>query len=228
MTGLAPDDAGAPARPLRRDALRNRERIIDAAGEVFAVRGFAATLDDVAHHAGVGVGTVYRRFPTKEALIDAVFTERLEELVALAEQALATPSAWAGLTTFLRNLAGLHAANRGLRDAALCAGMEEQHFARAGERIRPLLEQLIDRAHREGTLRPDVNAEDLPIILAMVSELPLPGPAVRPVLYQRYLQLIIDGLRAAPGIGELGPMLTQSDVEAVVREYVPSTGRRRS
>ncbi|WP_435827485.1 TetR/AcrR family transcriptional regulator [Actinoplanes philippinensis] len=101
--------------PLRRDAQRNRERIIEAAGEVFATRGFAATLDDVAHHAGVGVGTVYRRFPTKEELIDAVFTDRLEDLVTLAEEALTAPSAWEGLTGFLRTSARWHAADRGLR-----------------------------------------------------------------------------------------------------------------
>lgn len=225
MTGFAPGTE-APTRPLRRDAQRNRERIVDAAGEVFAVRGFAATLDDVAHHAGVGVGTVYRRFPTKEALVEAVFTNRLEELVALAEEALAMISAWVGLTTFLRNFAGLNAANRGFRDVSLSIG-GEHHFARIGERMVPLVEQLVARAHAEGILRPDVNVHDLPIILAMISELPPPGPAVRPVLYERYLQLIIDGLRAGPGTGDLGPMLTQSDVAAVVREHVPSIGRRR-
>jgi AcrR family transcriptional regulator len=117
------------ARPLRRDAQRNRERILEAARDVFAARGFAATLDDVAHHAGVGVGTVYRRFPTKEALVEAIFTDRLEDLVTLVEEALAAPSAWDGLTDFLRRSARMHATDRGLRDAAL--SMDEHHFAKA-------------------------------------------------------------------------------------------------
>jgi len=224
MTGLARDDAEALSRPLRRDAQRNIERIIEAAGEVFAVRGFAATLDEVAHHAGVGVGTVYRRFPTKEALIDAVFVDRLQVLVDLAELALTAPSGWAGLTEFLRRCAGLNAASRGFRDVALSIGTD--HFARVGGRMVPLVEELVARAQTEGSLRPDVNAHDLPIILAIISDLPPPGPHVRPALHERYLQLIVDGLRAGPGTGDLGPMSDQSDVEAVVGEYVPAIRRR--
>ena len=79
----------AAERPLRRDAARNRERILAAAGEVFATRGLEVTLDDIAHHAGVGVGTVYRRFRDKEQLIDALFDERMDAVVAAAENALA-------------------------------------------------------------------------------------------------------------------------------------------
>lgn len=226
MTGTAPDAAPAAPRPLRRDAQRNRERIIEAAVEVFAVRGFAATLDDVAHHAGVGVGTVYRRFPTKEALIEAVFTDQLEDLLALAEEALTAPTAWAGLTDFLRRAARLHATSRGLRDAALYVGVERRHFARAGERIVPLVQRLIDRAHAEGTLRPDVNVHDVPIIWAMISNLPVHRPGGSSGLYERYLQLILDGLRAGPGTGDLGPALTGADVEAVVHGCVPAIGSR--
>jgi AcrR family transcriptional regulator len=206
-------------RPLRRDAQRNRERIIAAAHEVFATRGFAATLDDVAHHAGVGVGTVYRRFPTKEALVEAVFTDRLEDMVTLAEEALAAESAWDGMVDFLRRAARMHSADRGLRDAAL--SMDANHFARIGEIIVPLLQQIVDRAHAEGTLRPDAGLQDFPIILAMVTELAQNSAACRPELYERYLQLITDGLRARPGNSELGPQLTDEDVQAVMKECVP-------
>jgi AcrR family transcriptional regulator len=86
-------------RPLRRDAARNRQRILRAAAEVFTEHGLQASLDDVARHAGVGVGTVYRRFPDKEALAEALFEERLAALVGLAEQALAEPDAWVGLVS---------------------------------------------------------------------------------------------------------------------------------
>src|SRR5579884_684684 len=72
-------------RPLRKDAERNRRRILDAAAELFTERGLGVTLNDIAHHADVGVGTVYRRFPDKELLIDALFEERFAEFVALAE-----------------------------------------------------------------------------------------------------------------------------------------------
>ncbi|MDI6097975.1 helix-turn-helix domain-containing protein [Actinoplanes sp. NEAU-A12] len=212
--------------PLRRDAQRNRERILLAAREVFAARGFAATLDDVAHHAGVGVGTVYRRFPTKEALIEAIFTDRLEDLVTLAEESLAAASAWDGLTTFLRTSARWHAGDRGLRDAAL--SMDDTHFVRAGEQLSPLLEQITARAHAEGTLRPDAGFHDFPIIMAMVTEMAQHSEGCRPGLYERYLELMIDGLRARPGNGPLGAEPAEADIRAVMRECVPPLKPSRS
>jgi AcrR family transcriptional regulator len=87
-------------RPLRRDAARNRERILEAAGEVFATRGLEVTLDDIAHHAGVGVGTVYRRFHDKEQLIDALFDDRMDAVLTVAEEALAADDPWLGLEGF--------------------------------------------------------------------------------------------------------------------------------
>jgi AcrR family transcriptional regulator len=83
---------GRNARRLRADAARNRERTLEAAAEVFAERGLGATLNDVAHHAGLGVGTVYRRFPNKEALIDALFENKVTEAVALATEANSHPN----------------------------------------------------------------------------------------------------------------------------------------
>src|ERR1043166_6338645 len=85
------------SRPLRVDAARNRERILAAASEVFADRGLDVSLDDIARHAGVGVGTVYRRFPTKEALIEALFDSHLAQLEALAENAVSYADSWDGL-----------------------------------------------------------------------------------------------------------------------------------
>ncbi|WIM98076.1 helix-turn-helix domain-containing protein [Actinoplanes oblitus] len=209
------------ARPLRRDAQRNRERILHAAHDVFAARGFAATLDDVAQHAGVGVGTVYRRFPTKEALIEALFADRLEDLVSLAEDALALPSGWDGLTMMLRRSIEMHAVDRGLRDAALCVGVDKRHFAKVGDHLVPLIQELIDRAHAEGTLRADVGLHDLPVIMATVTDLAQHSSGCRPEIYRRFLELIIDGLRARPDNGDLGPAMTQADVEAVVQDCVP-------
>src|SRR3954449_11052411 len=86
---------------LRKDAERNRQRIVDAATELFAERGLAVTLNDIAHHADVGVGTVYRRFPDKDLLIDALFEERVQEMLDLAEESLACEDAWQGLVSFL-------------------------------------------------------------------------------------------------------------------------------
>src|SRR5215475_1323676 len=99
------DSREAPApRPLRRDAERNRQLILRAASEVFTSRGLQASLDDVAQHAGVGVGTVYRRFPDKESLVEALFEERIQAIAALAEKALAEPDSWAAVVGFLESV----------------------------------------------------------------------------------------------------------------------------
>lgn len=101
MTSATPLPAEHPERPLRRDAERNRRRILDAARELFASEGLHVSLDDIAHHAEVGVGTVYRRFPDKDALIDALFDEEIEAIVALAERGLAENDPWTGLEQFV-------------------------------------------------------------------------------------------------------------------------------
>jgi AcrR family transcriptional regulator len=105
----------ATEKPLRADAERNRKRILDAAAELFAAKGLSVGLDEIAQHAGVGVGTAYRRFPDKRQRIEALFEERLDRLVELAERALAADDAWEGLTGFLEQATELQIHNRGLR-----------------------------------------------------------------------------------------------------------------
>ena len=105
--------------------------------------------------------------------------------------------------------------------------MDESHFAHAGEQLVPLLEQLMDRAHAEGTLRPDVGFADFTIVMAMLTDLARHSADCRADLYERYLQLIIDGLRARPDNGELGPAPSDADVRAVLRECVPPLEARR-
>jgi AcrR family transcriptional regulator len=136
-----------PCRPLRRDAERNRQKILSAAAEVIAERGLDATLDDVARQAGVGVGTVYRRFPGKEALAEALFDERLGTLAAIAEHALADPDPWAGLVRpatwrrylalFLDSLPAGRAAPTTLPEPALSPAEMEQALRSGPARQRP-------------------------------------------------------------------------------------------
>src|SRR5580692_1255533 len=129
----------APARTLRKDAERNRQRILEAAAEVFTERGFEATLDDVARHAGVGVGTVYRRFPDKGSLADALFMERIDALVALAEQAQAEPDAGAALVSFLERSGEMLVSNRGLRQILMFAAEGHDRGICARDRMRPAI-----------------------------------------------------------------------------------------
>src|SRR4051794_32283466 len=111
--------AGGADRPLRRDAERNRQRILQTAEQVFADRGLDVSLDEIAQQADVGVGTVYRRFPTKEALVEALFVRRLREVVGVGREALADPDPWRGLVTFIERASDLLANDRGLREVML-------------------------------------------------------------------------------------------------------------
>jgi AcrR family transcriptional regulator len=158
----------APARTLRKDAERNRQRILEAAAEVFTERGFEATLDDVARHAGVGVGTVYRRFPDKGSLADALFRERIDRLVGMAEHAQDQPDAWAALVSFLENAAGMLAGDRGLRQLLMFAAHGHDRVTYARDRMRPAIDALIKRAQADGQVRDDLAATDIPMLEFML------------------------------------------------------------
>ena len=106
-------------RPLRADAQRNRQRLLEAAHDLFAERGLSVTLDDIARRAGVGVGTAYRRFGSRDELITALFEERMHEILALADEAMAIENPWEGLVTFLTRMVELQASDRGLKEVML-------------------------------------------------------------------------------------------------------------
>jgi AcrR family transcriptional regulator len=187
-----------PDRPLRRDAERNRQRILDAARELFAEHGLGVTLNDIAHHAGVGVGTVYRRFPDKAQLIEELFEQRLEDLVALASRALDEPDAWHGLKTFLRRALELQANDRGVKDLITASTDGLDRVAKIRSRLLPIGLELVSRAREAGQIRTDVSAQDLPVIQLMLSTLIDASRDVSPDLWRRYLGIITRGLSAHP------------------------------
>jgi AcrR family transcriptional regulator len=181
-------------RPLRKDAERNRQRILRAAAEVFTTRGLQASLDDVARHAGVGVGTVYRRFPDKESLAEALFEERLGALVRLAEDGLAEPDSWQGLVSFLRNACELLATDRGLREIIMFATYGGK-VERGRSRMQPVVTKLVERAQRDGKLRADLRPTDMLFVEFMLTSAAGYAEHVRPKIWRRYLALITDALR---------------------------------
>ena len=208
-----------PDKPLRRDAERNRQRILDAARELFADQGLGVTLNDIAHHAGVGVGTVYRRFPDKAQLIEELFEQRLEDLVSLAGRALDDPDPWHGLKTFLQHALELQAEDRGVKDliTASTDGLERVSMVRA--RLLPIGLELIGRARDAGQIRDDVVAADLPIIQLMLSTLIDASRDVSPDLWRRYLGIITRGLSAHP---DEEPELTTAPLAADQVDHVMS------
>ena len=189
----------AVERPLRRDAERNRQRILDAARELFAERGLAVTLDDVAHRAGLGVGTVYRRFGSRDELVDALFEERMMDIVALADEGLAASDPWEGLTNFIERLVALQAADRGLKEVLLGTTEGRERVARVREQMRPRGEELVRRAQAAGALRADFAASDLPLLQMMLGAVAEVTTPQHQGLWRRFLMIVLDGMRADGG-----------------------------
>jgi AcrR family transcriptional regulator len=189
----APDGAGE--RPLRRDAERNRQRILAAAAEVFSECGLDATLDEVARAAGVGVGTVYRRFPDKESLVQELFRDRIDALVTVADQACAAADPWQGLVSYLEFAVSAMAADLGLRQLMTFATYGRDQVCYARERMRPVISRLVERAQASGDLRQDIESTDVKLIVFMLASVAEYAATVRPDIWRRYLALLLDGLR---------------------------------
>jgi AcrR family transcriptional regulator len=183
------------APPLRADAERNRQRLLAAAKDLFATRGLDVTLDEVARHAGVGTGTAYRRFPNKDALIDALMVDRIGELAEIARECLEEPDPWRGLTRYFERALALQAADRGLKDVLFSSGRGRERSNQARQRIAPVVTKLVRRAQEAGAVRSDIAVSDVPLINFMLNTVVDFGRDVEPDLYRRYLAIVLDGLR---------------------------------
>ena len=217
-------------RTLRKDAELNRQRLIEAARELFATHGLDVTLNDVAHHAGVGVGTAYRRFANKEALIDALFEERLQEVAAAAAEALADPDAWHGFVAFTETALRMQMEDRGLKDIMSNPALGEQRVKEARDRIGPLVDSIVERAKEQGRLRPDFQGSDQVFLTLALGAVADTTRNTRPELYRRYLTMFLDGL--STNRGPLTPLPVEAlsadqTHEAMVTSSRPSRATER-
>lgn len=188
--------AAAQPRRMRADAARNRQRLVDAAEEVFAARGLDATLDDIARHAGVNVATAYRHFDSKHELARAFLQRTLDRAVAMAEEAAEAEDPLAGLSQFLDQALSLMSTNRGLVDVLANDYGAEWFSDQLHDLITGPIRHLVSRGQQAGLVRPDVDATDFAVILPMLSSVGdrhvvagLAEPS------RRYLSLILAGLR---------------------------------
>ena len=193
---MAPHPTSARERPLRADAQRNRDRIVAATRAAFAEAGLQIGVEEIARRAGVGMGTLYRHFPTKDALIAAVVDARFIELTAAADEALRAEDAWDGFASFLEQAVALQVADRGFKDALAARRGDEHALAARRRRFRTAVVALIDRAQASGRLRPDVTYEDISVLLWSTGHIVDRTAAVAPTQWRRFLGIALDGLRA--------------------------------
>jgi len=223
-----PDEARADARePLRVDAERNRERILAAARKLIVEHGLDISHDDIARTANVGVGTVYRRFPTQQELFDELFYDELDLMVGTALAASEVEDPWEGIRQFLEQIFEQQVASRGLRELLIGHRGGTELSRRAQEQIRPVVARLVDRAHASGQLRVGVGASDLAMIPVMVNPLMAASRDVDPDLWRRWLAVLLDGIAGGPERDQLpGRAPSPEQVEEIIKGQSRSRPRR--
>jgi AcrR family transcriptional regulator len=188
-------------RVLRADARRNHEAVIGAAKKLFADEGLDAQMPDVAKAAKVGVGTVYRHFPTKDDLIAALAAERFERLAEKAREGIAAEDPWEGLCDFIRFSAKLQADDRGLCEV-MGSRPEVMDTSARAVGLDDLCDQIVKRAQRSGELRKDLEWEDIPLIACSLGRITAAEMGPAKGRWPRLVEIIIDGLRV-PGSSKL-------------------------
>lgn len=186
----------SPAAAVRSDAARNRVRLLDAASALVATHGGDVDVREIARHAGVGMGTLYRHFPTKQVLLDAAVAHAVDEWAAAARAAM-TGDAWPDLCGFLADALARQAGHRGLMESygrGPAAGVD-----RCRHSVGPLIAELVGAARAAGALRADVTVEDVSLLLIALGRVAVLAPGA----WQRPLQVALDGLRAGPATTEL-------------------------
>ena len=201
---------------LRADAQDNRERIVAAARRLFAEHGLEVGMREVARRAEVGPATLYRRFPTKQALIDEAFAAELHSCRSIVEEGFGDADAWHGFTSVVEGLTALNVRNRGFVDAFMSVDPAAAAFAEHRRELLGMLDRLAKRAQQQGGLRRDFVIDDLVLVLLAGRGLASVRPATRKTTARRFAQLAIDAFRAAPAESPPGR-----------RDSEPSPGRHR-
>jgi AcrR family transcriptional regulator len=181
---------------LRSDAEDNRARLLDAARVLFAERGLDVTMREIARQAGVGAATLYRRFPTKQALINVAFQDELDACQAIVAEGCADPDSWQGLRTILLRLGELNARNHGFVDAFVSSYPDAVDFTAHRTGLLRSLADLCRRAQASGALREDFVFDDVLLIIMAGRGISAVNPEQRVIAARRFSALAVDALRA--------------------------------
>lgn len=201
MPSDAPSTAGRP----RVDAERNRRRILDAATAVFADAGSAATLSDVARVAGVGIGTIYRKFPDKEALLDALLDDKIDTVVKVATDAAMIPDPGIAFRAYLLGMIEVHAVDRSLATVLFAPNRNERVPVDVATKLGSTADGLIAGAIAAGELRAGFTRQDTTVLAVMVSAIAAATRGQAPELWRRYAQIVVDGTRPSAHPDPLAP-----------------------
>jgi AcrR family transcriptional regulator len=185
-----------PSPSLRADAAENRQRIIEAAREVFADQGVDAPLEEIVRRAGVGIATLYRRFPTRDDFVAASFEDKMAQYAEAVEQALADPDPWSGFCDYLERVCAMQAADQGLRDVLTMTFPSAKALEQERDRAVRGLTELIARAQAQGDLRDDFVPEDVILVLMANSGVIHGTREHAPSAWERLVGFLIDAFRA--------------------------------
>jgi AcrR family transcriptional regulator len=184
-------DTGLAQRPKRADALRNYEKLLTAARETFAELGTEASLEEIARRAGVGIGTLYRNFPTRQALLEAVYIDEVEEMARAAED-VAELEPWEALTTWLRQYVGFAQTKRALAEQMMATvDKDAEVFLACRTALTTAGDKLLSRAQEAGVVRPDTSFADVGRMVGGIAGI---QTADREQI-ERILDVALDGLR---------------------------------
>jgi AcrR family transcriptional regulator len=201
----------AALKPMRSDALKNRERLLVAAGQVFEEKGLEASVADVARVAGVGMVTLYRRFPSKEALIDALVSEVLEATIAMAEDAAARPDG-TGLEHFLQASSKYQAEHLGCLPKLWNS---DHHLVRSA---RELIADLLTDAQAHGRVRLDLTSTDISLVMWSIRGVLETTGSNAPEAWKRHLDLLVAGMRTTDVALAHRP-LSQNQVDRILSKH---------
>jgi AcrR family transcriptional regulator len=205
----------------RIDVKRNRGRLLETARELFAASGVDVSTREIARNAGVGVATLYRHFPTRDDLVDAVLEDAFDELMTAGTRAMSREDAWIGFTELVDDALALGARNRGFKEA-----FETQRGRRKAaamrRSIRPVFARLVEKAQAQGSLRNDFTPQDVPMLFWSISAVAELAAEVSPDLWRRQLGFVIDGLRASAATRQ-----TQSALSEVQLGRIEQAGARK-
>ncbi|GEM_PF-116237 len=208
---------------LRCDAERNRRRLLEVAAAAFAEQGFEVSIEEIARRAGLGKGTVFRRFPTKDCLVSAIVCERIAAMLQTGQELLESADPTQAFRSFMHGAVSIMSADRGLLEASCGLAAQDADVRAAKQRVLDLVRPLLSRAQAAGGIRNDIEPVDVMLLSVALGYVTGPLRTLDDAVWERYFDLVFDGLRAE----NRRPPSRPAPAEEAVRDAMAEWGGRR-